>query len=373
MMKQAFTICILLILAMAACFASACMWDRDTLAMEMKRFPGAAEAIVGRFERNPPQYYQMRVDRLAPIFKSGKPTLEELDDLAVAYDRLGKGDEAIEVMAEKAKRLKKNPNKEHQYRYHANLGTFQVHKWLREGAKKESIALAKASLKNIQAAIKINPEAHFGREAVQLKCIEWLIETKTQPDRVEAQPLYEYLLDIDQQKASKGLTGLIVLGNAWESIDVIHAIGNLGNYGGLDTFATLRNIELYQQGKHAVDGSVENQVPLDIRAYSNDKNLHEHVAFAKENYEIMRKNAKEYEANRTAFMIAKMNQGKHPDTDPDFWNGYTEVPPAKLKKWQAPFFYTTAGTYMMMGLMILGVLVGLFILRWLWKRLVHPL
>lgn len=348
---------------LCASLSPACLWDRDTLAMEMKRFPGAAEAIVGRFERNPPQYYQMRADRLLPVFKSGKATLEELDDLATAYDRLGKDDEAISVMAEKAKRLKGKLDNEHLYRYHANLGTFQVHKWLHDGAKKEDLALAKESLKNIQAAITINSDAHFGREVVQLHCIEWLIESKSakKPDATEL--LVTKLYSSDKvQETVKGLVGLMVLGNAWESIDVIHALGRMsGSYGGLDAFADLRNIELHREGKHAANIEVENQINLDIQRFDEEK-LDERIAFAKENYEIMRRNAKEYETNRTAFMISKMNQGKHPDTDPDFWNGYKEVPPAVLKKWQPPFFYTNGPFYILGGVLLLliaGFVYGL--------------
>src|SRR5206468_4198555 len=41
----------------------ACIWDSDTLDRELKKFPGIEQVITGRFERNPPLYYQMRLTR----------------------------------------------------------------------------------------------------------------------------------------------------------------------------------------------------------------------------------------------------------------------------------------------------------------------
>ncbi|MBX3119997.1 MAG: hypothetical protein KF784_13105 [Fimbriimonadaceae bacterium] len=343
-----------------ASLAQACMWDRDTLAMEMKNFPGVAEAIVGRFERNPPEYYQMRIDRLLPVFEAGKTTLEELDDLAVAYDRIGKGNEAIKVMAAKERRLKASPDNEHQYRFHANLGTFQIHKWLREGGKIEQIELAKASFKHIQKAIEINPDAHFGRERVQLACIEWLIDLKSAKPNDERPQLKSYLLETGRLSDSvKGLSGLIVLGNAWESIDIMNVLGDTGYFGGLKTFTTLRMVELYKHGKHAIDPGLEESVRRDAVEGTERKTIDGRSAFAKENYEIMRENAKRYEQTRTAFMLARFKERKHPDTDSDFWDGYEEVPPAKLKKWPVPFMYTS-GPYYVAGSVILFLVLGFF-------------
>jgi len=41
--------------------ARACLWDSDTLAAEAAGLPDAVRAIAGRFERNPPRYYEMRL------------------------------------------------------------------------------------------------------------------------------------------------------------------------------------------------------------------------------------------------------------------------------------------------------------------------
>src|SRR5690554_4853590 len=41
----------------------ACLWDYDTLRAEARGVPGVAEIITGRFERNPPLYYEMRLEQ----------------------------------------------------------------------------------------------------------------------------------------------------------------------------------------------------------------------------------------------------------------------------------------------------------------------
>ena len=134
------------------------------------------EVITGRFERNPPLFYEMRLARVSNKIKAQPTKLELYDDAGVACDRLHKGDEAIAWMKQKRAHLKPFPqDKEHWYRYHANLGTFQAHRWLRSGADRKKIGEMKAARDNIKRAIQINPDAHFGREKYQLMAMEWII------------------------------------------------------------------------------------------------------------------------------------------------------------------------------------------------------
>src|SRR6478609_1832332 len=116
---------------------AACLWDRDTPYDEAKGMPEVIAALTGRFERNPPLYYSMRLDRVAYHLRSHPDDLEAYDDAAVACDRLGRGDEAIAWMEKKRARLEaldpsRGDLKEARYRYHANLGTFLVHRWARQ-------------------------------------------------------------------------------------------------------------------------------------------------------------------------------------------------------------------------------------------------
>ena len=76
-----------LALSAAVCGASACMWDSDTLAMEAKGLPDAVRVISGRFERNPPLYYEMRLNRVTKELRTRPNDLDLYDDAGVSAAR----------------------------------------------------------------------------------------------------------------------------------------------------------------------------------------------------------------------------------------------------------------------------------------------
>ena len=160
---------------------AACLWDRDTPADEARGLPEVVAVLTGRFERNPPLFYEMRLDRVTDHLQSHPEDLAAYDDAGVACDRLGRGDEAISWMEKKRAQLdgldaSRPEVKEQLYRYHANLGTFLVHRWVRQGADRAKIDEVKAARDEIARAIEINPNAHFGREKYQLRALEWIID-----------------------------------------------------------------------------------------------------------------------------------------------------------------------------------------------------
>ena len=159
--------------------AHACLNDRDTLAEEIKGLPDVVQVVTGRFERDPPLYYQMRLARVAAGLKAAPDLLPEYDDAGVACDRLGRDAEAIAWMDRKRARLVRlnvaDPVvKEQWYRYNANVGTFWVHQWIRAGADRRRIGEVRKARGYIAEAIKINPNAHFGREKYQLRVMDWI-------------------------------------------------------------------------------------------------------------------------------------------------------------------------------------------------------
>lgn len=228
--------------------AAACEWDYDTLRMEREQFPGTLELIVGKFLRHSDTFYEWRVkDRTAKIAaaKSGVLMLEDeelarvYDDLAVAYDKLGQHDQAIETIREKAERL---PNVG-QYETHANLGTFLVH----AGRYEEGLV-------ELNKAIEINPDAHFGREKYQVLLVEYLMEKRggdgelTLPLNADAEARYsDYggpfahwllekqglytsedakVIEEEMNRATKGLLGMMRFGNFHSPI-LLEAVGDL--------------------------------------------------------------------------------------------------------------------------------------------------
>jgi len=268
-------IAIVLLLSLPLSIA-ACLWDRDTPANEAKGLPEVVAVLTGRFERNPPLFYEMRLARVAAHLRDHPGDLAAFDDAGVACDRLGRGDDAIGWMEKERAQLdrldaSRPAVKEHEYRYHANLGTFLVHRWARQGADRTKIDEVKAARDEIARALEINPNAHFGRETYQLRALEWIVD----PPKAEGLQYFPNLLgwdpgDIYGQEtdpkaaddAVRGLAGLIVLGNAWESVDVFNALNvalqrdslgyERGRDGGRNTLAYLawlRCRELIDAGK----------------------------------------------------------------------------------------------------------------------------
>jgi tetratricopeptide (TPR) repeat protein len=160
--KKILVILIAFTLAMPnQCFG--CMWDYDTLAMERQHFPEAHELIAGHFIHHSEAYYQWRI-----LDRTSKPEVErtpnDFDDLAVAYDKLGQHEKAIETIRAKIERWREKKR----YESEANLGTFLIHAGnLEEG------------LEHIKRAIEINPEAHFGREIYQQLIVEYVLMPRT--------------------------------------------------------------------------------------------------------------------------------------------------------------------------------------------------
>ncbi len=141
--------------------ALACLWDHDTIQMERARFPSALELITGKFLRHSPEFYRWRIEDRQRRLESDPANAALLDDLAAAYDKTGRHDKAIET-AQKTERLRPG-----RYETAANLGTFYFH----AGKLDEGIP-------HIDRALRINPDAHFGREKYQKLLVQYVIERK---------------------------------------------------------------------------------------------------------------------------------------------------------------------------------------------------
>jgi tetratricopeptide (TPR) repeat protein len=136
--------------------AQACIWDRDTIAMEKARFPEAADILVGKFPRHSPDFYQWRKQRTEALLEKEPNNAALYDDLAVAQHKLGDHKGAIATM------MKKEAAVPGRYETYSNLGTFYIY----TGELDEA-------LRWIDKALSVNPNAHFGREKYQRWLVEW--------------------------------------------------------------------------------------------------------------------------------------------------------------------------------------------------------
>lgn len=294
----------------------ACINDRDTLAFELRNVDAikrvrqevdykkkgdaaheiALKAIGGRFERFPAKYYEMRIARL-----EAKPSLTalEYDDLAVAYERIGKTDKAIEVLLS-SKPIRKT--KDDDYRFHANYGTFLVHQWLKQSDRSDKKVL-KQSISEIEAALKINPNSHFGREKVQLELERMWLDEKG------------FITD-DAIEQMVGLAGIVMMGLAYELPDAYILMTDLhvGAAESLfDGFANLRASELVKLGNEFVG------IDLALPSFSDDLNEK-----AKPAFKILRADGDKVHQARLTYIEQRVIRGEHPDTNPDFWREWKE-------------------------------------------------
>ena len=158
--KQVFCVAGVMVVAHVA---AACLWDYDTLAMEKRVFPEALDLMTGKFLRHSAKYYEWRILDRTEALKRRPASLTLYDDLAVAYDKTGQNDKAIEVI------LKKAALKPRLYSTEANLGTFYIHSGQFE-----------KGLEHIKKAIEINPDAHFGREIYQKRLVEYVLSKQVE-------------------------------------------------------------------------------------------------------------------------------------------------------------------------------------------------
>jgi hypothetical protein len=315
------------LLVFAPALSHACLNDRDTLADEAQRFPDAVQVITGRFPRNPPLYYQMRIDREGADLKAHPNNLAEYDDVAVALDRIGRDDEALAVMARKLLHMKSlntpgnadNSGDTPWYRYDANTGTFLAHRYIRHPGKYPDSDLQRGR-DLIAEAIRVNPHAHFGREKVQLAVMDWMLDAWADGR------LGSYLIArLSRRDLEKGLEGLVVLGGAWESPDIFGAMSEVyfrDHQREMGIFAGSRGAELLKDGARPLKAEVYRDV-AEARpggpAWSTDAN-----------FQRLRKEAEAWHARRTAYMMERLTAGRHPDTDPTFWADWHDAGPPPL-------------------------------------------
>ena len=224
---------ILLLIVLIPAPLAACLWDSDTLEEERKQFPTVLELITGKFLRHSPAFYEWRIEDRKKRLEEDPENVALYDDLAVAYEKTGQRDLAIETI------LKKEEISPGLYETYANLGTFYVHAGqLEEG------------LKEIEKAIEINPDAHFGREVYQKLLVEYVLSKKADgelelpmfPDSTvyDAYGFGSYVMQSFRQgnrwtdeefreegeRATKGILGMMRFGN-YDSPVLLEALSDL--------------------------------------------------------------------------------------------------------------------------------------------------
>jgi tetratricopeptide (TPR) repeat protein len=307
---------VILGLVVSANSAFACYNDMDTNLTELRDNLDVTLALVGRFTIYPNEYYEKRIQIQSAILKENPNNLDAYDNIAVAYDRIGDSANAMKWIAEKRKHLGRNPGEHHLYSTEANEGTILIVRWIR-GHKAGDITDAIAAEKHIKRALEINPNAHFGREFAQLYCIQAMVECGR--DEQWMRKFTNTLTaiadknQVDRKKLRFGIAGMMVLGAAWDMPPMIQAIANLvpDDY----QMASLCRLRLDTHDS----GSDSKAFPI-----SNEKHVNRlERQFL---YQLI-DNGRQFQENRRDWIEDQLAKGSHPDTDKNFWNGFTDVKP----------------------------------------------
>ena len=125
--------------------------------------------------------------------------------------------------------------------------------------------------------------------------------------------------------AVQGISGLIVLGAAWESVDATYALGLALRLKGDDVnayMAFLRCKELIEQGRAClVAEAPKGQTLVDeISKLLPPPSDSTKADAAKQNFKNQREVAEEWRADRNAKISELLASGRHPDTAAEFWN-----------------------------------------------------
>lgn len=318
----------LILIALLPSHVHACGWDNDTLSAEAKGLPELIDAIVGRIPIYPKEYYQFRIDRSSKIVLSNPDSLEELDNLIVAYDKLGNSQKSFYYCALKKKALEKTPNKEHEYRYYANLGTVEAHTWVRNKNFSDKKLLDQA-ISNLKRCVAINPDAHFGREIVQIELLERMrsapkpqeyipaeiANTLSQPPPAEYDKWVQFMNKVSVDKVQKGIIGIMSLGSGPDNADFINAlIATIPQKDGV-----LRELAL-----HRLNDLWKTKPLLTAIGYEEQAGHPMDGNILARQYQALVKNTNEYREVLNTYIIQKIKLGKHPDVDPHFWDDWQE-------------------------------------------------
>src|SRR5690606_3996092 len=145
--------------------ADACGWDYETYQAEAKSLPCVYDALLGFWPAHDPSYHQQRIaafDYAAAWYPDWTPGL---DARGISYMKLGQLDAARVPMTA---RLELTPDA---YPAHANLGTLFTF-----------AAQFEEALLHIDRAMKIEPEAHFGREKYHRSLVVFLQRVAADPE-----------------------------------------------------------------------------------------------------------------------------------------------------------------------------------------------
>ena len=229
--------------------------------------------------------------------------------------------------------------REQWYSCYVNLGTYLAMQSTEAKDHSQRMAQLALSHTNLAQAILFMPNHDGGIAEHQMHIVVGMIRSisadfDSRWDK--AVPLKDFLelADSDNKAKLLGLCGLIVLGDAWQSVDMFSALSQTvwrsSWKQNVSYLADMRCAEMIDQGHNSLmPGAPKgNALKEELQLFSQQVHQENQI---KSLYPKLRTEAEAWQKARTVYMMVRLKAGRHPDTDPTFWNDYHKTPPPKLE------------------------------------------
>ncbi|MEZ4447948.1 MAG: hypothetical protein R3B09_00625 [Nannocystaceae bacterium] len=164
--------------------AAACGWDWETYEAEATSLPCVFDALVGFWPKHSDTYHQRRIAAVDHALAWMPGWTEGLDARGISLLKLGRLEEARATMEHGRAAAPEA------YASHANLGTLFT--FTGDYA---------AALEHIDAAMKIEPKAHFGREKYHRALVVFLERVAADPEIAKRENFLGLKLDDEERRA----------------------------------------------------------------------------------------------------------------------------------------------------------------------------
>lgn len=311
--------------------------EREQLALqrEARAVPDTVRAIIGRVERNPPLYYEMRLKQIQREVETTPGKLQLYEDAAEACDKLGRDEDAIRWLERKREILDRvdplgTRVVSQRFRYYANSGFYWTHRWIREGADRGRPEMLRAALSCLDRAIRYNRQGDVTREEALRMVIDWMLDPNDPTGGRQMLPLavVMHTRTSDITGIVRGLTHLIMTDILWETVDIVNALGAALESVPLRRvacLARLRYSEMIDQGRISFlpDAPTGGELKSLLEVHRTPSSGSSSSAVI-ESYYRLRREADLWQERRTHFMLARLERGRNPDRDETFWKGFAD-------------------------------------------------
>ncbi len=356
--------------------AHACLWDRDAVREEAQENGSILAVLMGQAPRHPALYYEMRLERVEQALGEN-PDWALYDDAAVAHAKLGSLERALELTRRKIALLDASrPSPEtqtHRARALANEATFLMMRALKAPPRVDTLPDLRAALDRVDEAVRSSPNDSFEGEWGQRWVLEWLIAYRG-GQRQDLPPLSEFVTRraTEQGKTSsqiaRAMETLIRRGEMATLPDIYMILARHLETERLESLgwvAEWRARALYRSGAYPLDPSVATELSKEGPPSHLSPRR---ISLLKNDYERLSSEIKRWQTDREAFMLARLREGRHPDTDPNFWTDSPESPVLALSE-EGSGRPAWSPNWLIVPVLLLLIGLALSILRWVFRGL----